>query len=434
MRIFGNDGFRSEFGKKYMTKKFLLAFANGIADYLSINSHAFPVLIGKDTRSSGNIIFDIVASTLCLRGVNIINAGIVPSPGLSAILNPNRYSLGIMITASHNPASDNGIKIFQNTGFKLDAKNERKIENFINSYLVGKKNIINVNLGRIYKSDEILDDYIFRIRNKYPIRNGKKIIIDCSNGAFSITAKHALCDYDNLEFVNDKPNGININHECGALKTNNILTKVKNSGFDFGVAFDGDGDRAIFVSREYGVIETEKLIFLFSKLLSNKKNTTVSTEICNKGLEDNFKDINFKLIQTEVGDRNVINSVIANDAILGAEPSGHYYFPEMSNSMDGLIALLQFMELIEFYGDSIIEVLHSLRHYKRMTSNINVNEKTVNNIESVRSDICSFIDGNNEKIVIRQSMWDPLIRVYYDYLNINNFDNINKLILKSLSS
>ena len=202
--------------------------------------------------------------------------------------------------------------------------------------------------------------YALSIKNNFKkINSDSKILIDCSNGTLSHVVKIALKDYPNLVFINDLPNGHNINLKCGALESSRLLKIIRKNKFDYGIAFDGDGDRAIFVNREYGIIETEKLIVLFSMLLNSGNKNVVSTEICNKGLEDNLEHAGFKLVQTEVGDRYVINSTLKNEALLGVEPSGHYFFPTISKSMDGnKKQLIWFLEPKDDKGVAFLKIEH----------------------------------------------------------------------------
>ncbi len=434
MKIFGNDGFRSRFGHNYMTIEFLSAFSFGIIDYYRNKDYDLPILIGRDTRSSGLIIEKILVSIFNYGGINTVSAGIIPTPGLSFILKPELYSMGIMITASHNPYYDNGIKLYSYNGFKLLKIEEKIIERNILKRLNKKNYIFEGKIGIHKKPNLLYKKYAFGIKNIFKKVNiADKILIDCSNGAFSHVAKIALKDYPNVVFINVSPNGHNINLKCGALESGRLLKIIRENKFDYGIAFDGDGDRAIFISSKYGIIETEKLIVLFSKLLNQGNKTVISTEICNKGLEENLNNIDYKLIQTKVGDRIVVETAIRENVMIGAEPSGHYFFPNYSNTMDGLIAIFYFFELLGHYKNNFIKVLNNLIHYKRIKKNIPLETTSKINLDSLRNNIKPMISDHNEKLIIRQSMWDPVLRVYYDYKKQNNFKAIEKyLILDSL--
>jgi len=433
MKIFGNDGFRSKFGYKYMTIEFLSAFGFGIVDYYNSKDYDLPIFIGRDTRSSGEIIENLLLSIFNYGGINTVSAGVIPTPGLSFILQSGIYSMGIMITASHNPHYDNGIKLYANDGFKLLKREEKIIERKILKRLKKKDFQFEGGIGIHKNSNLLYKNYALGIKNIFKRVNiNDKILIDCSNGAFSHVAKIALKSYPNVVFINDLPNGHNINFECGALETDRLLKIIRKNKFDYGIAFDGDGDRVIFVNRVYGIIETEKLIVLFSKLLNRGNKTVISTEICNKGLEENLKNIDHNLVQTEVGDRIVVETTIKEKAILGAEPSGHYFFPNCSNTMDGLITIFYFFNLLGYYKNNFIEVIKGLIHFKRIKKDISLENTTDINLESLRNNIKPMINNLNEKLIIRQSMWDPVLRVYYDFKEQNNFKVFENLIMDNL--
>jgi len=429
-KIFGNDGFRSEFGKKYMTIDFLTVFSDAVSYYLNKINNYNPVLIGRDTRESGKIIEKIISGVFNYFNINVILLGEIPTPGLSYLMSTGEYSLGIMITASHNPSSDNGIKLFGHDGHKLKNDSEREIEKYI---LSGSKNKISA-LDILGKTEENFDKikdyfkYLLDLLNIYSIN--KKILIDCSNGAFSGIVSQAKSFSSSISFINCSPNGSNINLKCGALEPNTLLETVRKNHYDYGVAFDGDGDRAIFVDKDYGVIETEKLIVLFSKLLAstNNFNMVASTSICNKALEENLNDLGISLTQTQVGDRNVIDEVQRNNGILGVEPSGHYFFPDSSTSMDGFMAFIYFVDLINIYGDEFKNILKPLKHYNRIQANVPINLHNSSKIEELSEHLNSLINNENEKLIIRESMWDPVLRIYYDYDEVNNYSRIEKIL------
>jgi len=281
----------------------------------------------------------------------------------------------------------------------------------------------------------LIDKYINTFWKHFSLDNIQHtFLIDCSNGSNSQIAEMALANHSAFRFIYNEPDGKNINLGCGALEPGNLLRFVKRKGYDYGVGFDGDGDRAIFVSKDYGVIETEKVLVLLARYLheEDKNKTVVSTEICNKGLEKNLNHLNFKLIQTEVGDRFVVNSTIQNKALLGAESSGHFLFPKLSKSMDGLLALYHFIELTEIYGSDLNDELGKLKHYNRISKDIAINTDVHFDIEELSKRINELIDYDSEKMIIRQSMWDPVIRVYYDYKEENNFRKIEETISKYL--
>ena len=425
MNIFGNDGFRCEFGSKFMTQDFITRFAHSITDVINNDK---PILIARDTRGSGKIIENWISEVLIPSGYNIQMAGVLPTPGISHLLCNGDFSLGIMITASHNPFTDNGIKLFGYDGYKLNAETEDLIEKKI---LNGEHETKRCTGGKKIILQNSFKTYISSISNGF-INNDfdAKVLIDCSNGAYSDLKN--IIDFKNINFINCEPNGNNINLDCGALHPENLLEQIVNENYDFGISFDGDGDRAVFVSKDYGKIESEKLATLFFEA-SNKKNLkVVSSEISNFALKANLENLGAQLIETPVGDRFIVDYVSNENASFGFEPSGHYHFPDETNSMDGYISLMKFFELLSTYGDSINKKLKILNHHKRVQENIDIKDAANIDLSFLKKEIYALINKNTEKLVIRESMWDPVIRVYYDYIEKNNYsyikENINKLI------
>lgn len=433
MKIFGSDGFRSEFGVSYMTPKFLMDFSNAIGDFYFKKKLNYPILIARDTRESGKIIESLISSILSYRGIKIYFAGTIPTPALSKIIETNNYSLGIMITASHNHAKDNGIKLFNSKGLKLTEKNDKEIEKNIL-----KKNISSIKLGKKIEPPKEIDGlklYSNFLNKKFSkVTLSQKVLVDCAYGACGPIAEKGLKKIKKLDFINTASNGKNINYKSGALEGKRLLNIIRKKNYSFGAAFDGDGDRCIFVSKEYGEIETEKLIFLFHKYLFNNKKIkkVVSTEICNLALSRNLKEIGARLIETEVGDRNVAETVTKEKAILGAEPSGHFFFSNMSKSMDGFLTLLHFLKLLQKQGNKLSEILTEVDQYQRVTKNIKVKNFTETDLKGLKKIDIEDFNHNHEKFVIRLSIWEPTLRMYYDFKTENNFSKIEETFLNKL--
>lgn len=433
MQIFGSDGFRCEFGVNFMTPKFIYEFANSLGDFCINHELDSPVLIARDTRASGVILEDLISAILLFKGIEVVLCGVLPTPGLSTVLASGKYSMGIMITASHNPYHDNGIKLFDGNGFKLHQSKEAEIENGI---LNPKEMKFQGQYGFQGKSSvdgtAIYADYVL---NQFStIKLDESILVDCSNGACSDVAQDILKNFKNVDFVNINPNGRNINLDCGALESEKLLALVRAGDYAYGVAFDGDGDRSIFVNADYGVIESEKMLCLFYQLLKllHKSNVVVTTEICNLGLAHNLQLLGADLIETEVGDRFVTEEVRDKNAVFGGEPSGHYYFPTMSKSMDGLLGLMHFLQVLHVSGKELPHQLANLKHYDRVVKNISIENVDLTDLEYIKQKLILKINPSEEKLVIRQSMWDPVIRVYYDYVHTNRFNIIEKAIYELL--
>tara|TARA_B100000401_G_scaffold390238_1_gene296367 strand:+ start:252 stop:1526 length:1275 start_codon:yes stop_codon:yes gene_type:complete len=418
LNIFGNDGFRCEFGKHFMTKDFIDKFSNSLCDVLDKDKS---ILIARDTRASGIEIENWIKKIMIEKGFNLHLAQVLPTPGISNLLEEGDYSLGIMITASHNPNTDNGIKLFGGNGYKLLSNIEQDIERKI---LKNKFHSSDAPNGEIKFLDNSFGQYINSVVDK-EINLKQRILVDCSNGAFSELSN--FYRNKNIEYINNSPNGNNINLDCGALHPEKLLNEMIIKDFDFGVAFDGDGDRSVFVSKEYGVIESEKLAVLLCEDSDQDNNKVVSSEISNFALKKNLDSINGTLIETPVGDRFVVESSKKMGALFGFEPSGHFYFPDKSKSMDGFIALLKFIDLVSKYGVGINKKIKKLAHFDRVQENIDIKNFQDKDISHLQKKLNSLIT-KDEKLIIRKSMWDPVIRVYYDYIKENNFLNIKNEI------
>lgn len=433
MKIFGNDGFRSKFGTKYMSEEFLNSFAIAVSHYYIESNFKFPIIIGRDTRSTGEIIESIISNVFSKAGIDTILVGIISTPALSFLIRNEEVSLGIMITASHNPASDNGIKLFANDGFKLDEESEMAIEKKIKNSDIKP---IEKPFGNKFNKENLVIEYSKQFQETLPNNSyGFRYLIDCSNGSISQISKVIFENVDYVDLIFNEPNGNNVNLDCGALEPQKLHVLVKNGRYDFGIAFDGDGDRVVFVDKNYGLIEAEKLIVLFAKIMLDRTNyekKIVCTEICNKGLEENLERIGVDLILTELGDRLVVNCTVANNALLGAETSGHYFFPYKGCTMDGMMALFHFLELNNIYGNELIKTINSLRHYNRISKNIKIEDNFNLDLIEIKKVISIFLN-KDEKFVIRRSMWDSVVRIYYDYTRKNRFDLIEDIVIKMIS-
>lgn len=416
-----------------MTPEFITAFAHGIADFYQQRELKKPILLGRDTRKSGELIEGWILSILQNRGIDVVTLGVAPTPALSFLLRDQDHALGIMITASHNPPTDNGIKLFRHDGFKMEPEKERLLEDRISYHQEHRAPNRSSRRGTLCHEPSLLTRYTDELRRSLTLSLSGRILIDCSHGSFSEIATKLFQGRDQFDLAHNQPTGENINLNCGALETGLLLERVRAGHYDYGVAFDGDGDRCVFVNRDYGVIETEKLLALLASQLGedNASKTVVSTEICNKGLEKNLKDRGYSLVETTVGDRAVVQSVLSEKALVGAEPSGHYFFPKEQRSMDGGLAFLHFVRCIQ--NSKFLEELRELRHFPRVTRNIPLREGALINLDKIRKKIRREIDPEREKLVIRESMWDPILRVYYDYEGKNRFAELEGKILKEFA-
>lgn len=429
MKIFGSDGFRSRFGESYMTLDFLSKFSWSLGRWYQTKGFTDPIAIGRDTRSSGEIIHRIICSTLNFMGIGVTDLGVIATPMMSFTLANEKFAVGIMITASHNPHTDNGVKLLASNGQKLDLDSEGQIAEMISCEL-GPPDFLGA-VGTTQTKADTVEAYL----DYWPIVKHTQylhspMLVDCSNGGFSSLSTH-LADEKNLNFLNAEPDGSNINLNAGALEAPRLLKALRESNSDYGVAFDGDGDRAVFVSKSYGVIEAEKLAILFVEMLRKDDDPAliVTTEIVNKALVKNLARIDATVLETEVGDRNVINSTHKHSALFGFEPSGHFFFPKKTQTMDGFGALYLFLQLLHVNAGNIDQRLSELEHHERVKKDIYINDAWADiDLGDVYRSVSPLLLKQKEKLVIRKSMWDPVLRIYYDYEVDNRFLTIESAI------
>lgn len=429
--IFGDDGFRSEYGKGLMSKKNISSFSRSIANYIFLKKlNKYPLIIARDTRKSGEDIEKIIVTLVTKLGIDVTLAGVLPTPGLSKLIELHKYACGIMITASHNPASDNGIKLFSKSGYKMRLKEEKIIENGMREKIFIQKSS---SVGTISHISNASKKYIDEIKNNLINISPKiKIAIDCANGAMVEPINQLFKGHLNCTIINNKPNGKNINNKCGALESSRLLKFIQKNRIDIGISFDGDGDRAIFVSRKYGVIESEKIFFLLStNLFKNiKKDNIVVSEVFNYGTIISLRNYFNHVWITKAGDRNIIEKIRQKNSISGAEPSGHFNFPKISKSMDGLVTMIMFIKLVNKASFQLNKKLMKVQKYKRIIKNINIEKIEIDNQKLKKiNKICLT---NNERILVRISMWEPIIRIYYDYKLKNNFNLYHQKIISFL--
>ena len=430
--IFGDDGFRCKYGEKYLTKKFLISFSRSLSKFYTKKYKNPRCIIGIDTRFTGPKIYKIIASELIQHKIEVHYCGVIPSPGISFTLKKFNFHFGIMITASHNSYHDNGIKLFNSRGFKLSPREEKKIEESIKKILMQKKFAPSQKLKNIKLPPQesiyikTYTEFLKKIVGSLKFKS--KFIIDCSNGASSSIMSELFNSNKNILVINNKPNGKNINLNCGSLHPEKLQKKIIKNKFNYGIALDGDSDRCILVDRKTSLVESEKVLFMILKIINNidKNYTVCSSEIVNKALEYNLRELKYRLFQTNVGDRNVINTTKKRNAILGFEPSGHFYYPKLNNSMDGNITLVFILKFFE-KDISKFKSINKLENYKRVIENIPISNIR-DNFEIIKKKINKFPLTKYEKLLVRQSIWDPVYRVYYDFKYKNRFDEIKLYI------
>ncbi len=383
MKLFGTDGVRGKAGEFLDAMTAMkLAMAAGI--FFRKQSFSNKILVGKDTRRSGYMIENALVSGLTAVGYDVIQIGPMPTPAIAYLTESMRCDAGIMLSASHNPFCDNGIKFFNQHGDKLSTSCEKAIEEiFYNDELLEKSQVTNRQIGSSKRIDDVIGRYIVSIKSSFPKNlslNGLRIVLDCANGAAYKVGPTILNELGaEVITINDDPNGFNINENCGALHPEAIAKLVQEVRADIGIALDGDADRLVVVDEKGNVIHGDKLIGALAVYLNNKNilkgNGCVATVMSNKALEDYLSQYNLKLSRTNVGDKYVLEEMKNSGINFGGEQSGHIIFGDVAKTGDGLASALQVLALILESGKKASEVLNPFELYPQILVNLNVSSK-----------------------------------------------------------
>ncbi len=365
-KLFGTDGIRGVANKYPMTPELLVKLGKAIAIYFKRkhNNGKKPVIIvGKDTRVSGYMIENAITSGICSAGVNVYLVGPMPTPAISHLVKSFAADAGIMISASHNPAEDNGVKVFNNQGFKLVDEEEEEIEKILFSDETNTEQITGESIGKVKRIDDARGRYIEFAKSSISNKSlkGLKVVLDCANGAaYSVTPKIISELGAEVIVLNAKPNGLNINEECGALHPDVVKRAVIEEKADVGISLDGDADRVILVDENGNEIDGDHILLMSALELKKRnllnKNTVVTTILSNIGLEEAFTKLGIKTVRTKVGDRYIIEEMRKNNYNLGGEPSGHIIFLDYTTTGDGTIAALQVLRIMKETGKKLSEL------------------------------------------------------------------------------
>jgi phosphoglucosamine mutase len=383
MKLFGTDGVRG-LAWDFLDAATVLNLAKAAGIYFKKHSTTKRILVGKDTRRSGYMIENALVSGLTSVGYNVIQIGPMPTPAIAYLTESMRCDAGIMISASHNPFEDNGIKFFDHKGNKLNGPDEKEIEKiFKDEKLLKDESVTGKNIGSSKRIDDVIGRYIVSIKSSFPqdlSLAGLRIVLDCANGAAYKVAPTILDELGaEVITINDKPNGYNINENCGALHPKEVGKIVKDFRADIGIALDGDADRLVIVDEEGEVVDGDKLLGALCLFLKNegklKGNACVATVMSNQALEDFLNSFGLDLIRSDVGDKHVLEQMVAKGINFGGEQSGHIIFSDFAKTGDGLASALQVLALILRTGKKASEILRPFELYPQLLINVKVVEK-----------------------------------------------------------
>ena len=383
MTLFGTDGVRGKAGKKVSAVNAMrLAMATGI--YFKQFSKTNRILVGKDTRRSGYMVENAIVAGLTAVGFDVVQIGPMPTPAIAFLTENMRCDAGIMISASHNPYFDNGIKFFDSEGNKLNRDKEEKIEAiYEDEALIEAAQATGKNIGKSKRIDDVIGRYIVHIKNSFPrplSLAGKRVVIDCANGAGYVVGPTILTELGaEVVVIGDKPDGFNINEGCGATAPEYLAKVVLDKRADIGLALDGDADRLVVVDEKGEIVDGDKLMAVLAVHLKNegtlKGNGMVATVMSNEGLGDYLSTQGLVLHRSAVGDKNVVELMQKEGINFGGEQSGHVIFSDYAKTGDGLSSALQALAYLVGTGKSASEVFNPYESYPQILVNLLVSEK-----------------------------------------------------------
>lgn len=443
-KYFGTDGIRGPVNSSLMTPSFLLRVGQAFGISLKNKNNRPKVLIGKDTRVSGYMIEGVLAAGLCSVGVDVLFVGPMPTPGIAYLTRSMRASAGIMISASHNPYMDNGIKLFDAHGFKLPDSDEEYIEQLMNlqdlekSYLVSSDH-----LGRAKRMDDAVGQYAVFLKEHFSkdLRlDGKRIVVDCANGGgykvapkvFEELGAEVIC-------IHNEPNGFNINLDCGALHPQDLQNKVLEHHADIGFALDGDADRLIAVDEKGNVLDGDQILAILAIDMKSKDQLTNNgicvTVMSNKGFEVAMQKAGIQVAYASVGDRYVVEEMKRKQYVLGGEQSGHILFLDSNTTGDAIFAALKILEIICLQNQPLSIISQIMEKLPQVTRNIKVAvkipfeklKKTSALVKEYEKEL-----GISGRILLRYSGTESLARVTLEGPSISRLNEMAKEIEKEL--
>lgn len=423
-KLFGTDGVRGLANVYPLTPEAVVLLGKAIAQYFKKRSGKTrcSAAIGMDPRLSSSMLTNAVAAGIQSAGVDVTMLGVVPTPLVSMNVIDNSHTFGIVVSASHNPFHDNGIKIFNEKGTKLNDDEELEIEAI---YFSEKKadNVQGKDLGKIFDDQKAVDRYAGKIEEFYGefLKKFKEInlTVDCANGAFSKVAAKVFEKFPQIDakIYNSNPDGININDNCGALFPHNLGRKVLENKSIIGLTFDGDGDRFIAVDELGNVVDGDQLIGMAAVFLKSqgklKKNTVVTTVMSNAGLESYLKDKGIKLLRAGVGDKYVFEMMKDTGSVLGGENSGHIIHMDFNPTGDGMAAAMLTLSVMAQTGKKLSELVEEIKLFPQVLTKIKVKEKVslerIEGLKELTEKLEKGLDGG--RIFIRYSGTEAVLRI-----------------------
>ncbi len=438
MALFGTDGIRG-LANSELTAEIALdvsvAAAHILVESSSNKDHQPTAIVGQDSRASGEFLEAAVVAGLTSAGVNVYRVGVLPTPAIAHLVAESRADLGVMISASHNPMPDNGIKLFARGGGKLDDVIEARIEARMGE---DWKRPTGRGVGRALNDDTASERYLTHVLASVetPLK-GLKIVVDCANGASSVVAPEAYrrAGAEVIAIFN-QPDGWNINEDCGSTHLQHLRAAVIKEGADVGIAHDGDADRCLAIDAAGNEIDGDHILTILARGFKArgklKGNTVVATVMSNLGFMHAMRESGIDVVTTQVGDRYVLENMIANDYSLGGEQSGHVIMRELANTGDGVLTALQLLQEIVRTGKTLQELAANMVRFPQVLINVkDVKKERLNDSVAISSavDAANLRLGDSGRVVLRASGTESLVRVMVEAAS----DNLAEEIARSLA-
>jgi phosphoglucosamine mutase len=421
-RLFGTDGIRGVANIEPMTVETALRVGRALAHTFRQHPGRHKILIGKDTRLSGYMLENALASGICSMGVDALLVGPIPTPGIAFLTRSLRADAGVVISASHNPFQDNGIKVFSRDGFKLPDEVEDEIESLVLDETIDHLRPTAAAIGKAHRVDDALGRYNVFVKTAFPRQltlDGVKVVVDCGNGAAYKLAPEVLEELGaRVTALGITPDGENINRDCGALHPQHVQRMVRETGAQLGVALDGDADRAILIDENGDVVDGDAIMgIIAAEMLRTgalQRDTVVGTVMSNLGLEVALKKMSAHLVRTPVGDRYVVEEMVRGGYNFGGEQSGHIVLLDVNTTGDGMVTFLTLLAIMLQRQRPLSELKKIVQRYPQQLINIKVRERRdLGAVEPVARAMARIQDtlGERGRLLVRYSGTEPLVRV-----------------------
>jgi phosphoglucosamine mutase len=415
-KLFGTDGIRGVAGEYPLDRKTIFAIGRAVGHHLPAGPRR--VVIGQDTRESSSWIAAVLSGGLAVSGVEVENAGVITTPGIAFLTHTHEFSAGIVISASHNPWQDNGIKLFGHNGYKLPDSTELEIETEIFALLNSPAAVV-IREQSLLANQALHSDYVDWLSHEVSGVGRVNAVIDCANGAACAIAPEVFKQVGiDARYTHSVPDGRNINENCGALYPEVVSKEVVSTKADIGICFDGDADRALFSDHQGSVVNGDAIMLLLARELKQRgelaEDTVVATTMSNMGLEIALRESGIKMLRAPVGDKYVLEEMQKSGAVLGGEQSGHIIFSREATTGDGLLTALRVLEIVSRSGKSLRDLVAGIKIFPQTIKNVKVREKLpLDQIPEVSAAIqkaTNELNGNG-RVNVRYSGTETLARV-----------------------